>query len=311
MTVARSMNAQFWATLGFPLQIVALRAHGAGPVRVLPIASKVELAQAFGQAEALNAKGWNIYYEVNVASQADKRSKAGDITALRAIVGDIDAKDGRTIDECREVVAGLPLPPSFVLFTGGGLQVVYLLQGRPAATPENIASHQAVGRALALLAEGDSVFDLPRIMRLPGFINHPTPQKAALGRQAANVMVEAASGQTHTLEELTGHFAPQPIAAPPLLSDALVGGITSGSTWFDRLSPQDKNACLADMLRVPAVLKLADTSDGDPSPNWRTIVASCARSGAPDAYALARNWAESSSRFEPSDFDSRWASYVK
>ncbi len=201
-----------------------------------------------------------------------------------------------------------------MLFTGGGLQVVYILKDRPAANPETIATHLQIGKTLATLTDGDRVFDLPRIMRLPGFINHPTPQKAARGRQAAKVVVETAPECTYTLEELAAEFTPPAATARPSVFDALAGGLSSspgGPGWFDRLSPVDKNACLADMLRVPAVIALADTSDGDPSPNWRTIVASCARSGAPDAYALARNWAETSSRFEHSDFDSRWASYVK
>lgn len=88
----------------------------------------------------------------------------------------------------------------------------------------------------------------------------------------------------------------------------LVFGQT-GEHWFDRLSPADKNACLIEMLRVPAVVALADTSDGDPSPNWRTIVAACARSGASDAYGACREWAQTSPRFDPDNFDLRWRSY--
>lgn len=310
---ALSAEALFLVALGFPLQIVALLPDGPG-VQVIHLDSTADLYKGIAQAAALNSKGWNIYYEVNVSSQVGQRSTANHISALRAVVGDIDAKDGRTIEQCREVVSRLPLAPSYVLFTGGGLQVVYLLKDRPAASPETIATYLQIGKTLATLADGDSVFDLPRIMRLPGFTNHPTPQKAARGRQAAKVVVETAPGCTYALEELAAEFTPPAAAARPSMFDALAGGLSSspgGPGWFDRLSPADKNACLADMLRVPAVIALADTSDGDPSPNWRTVIASCARSGAPDAYALARKWAETSSRFEPNDFDSRWASYVK
>lgn len=92
-----------------------------------------------------------------------------------------------------------------------------------------------------------------------------------------------------------GHFADDPTA----------------THWFDRLALDDKNACLAAMLQVPAVVALADLSDDAPSPNWRTVVAACARSGAPDAYGLCRTWAQTSSRFDPDDFDSRWRSYAR
>lgn len=315
MTIRLPLNTQFWMALGLPLQIVALNSRGAGSVRVLPTAGKGEFAPAFGQAQALNAKGWNIYYEVNLSSQVGQRSTASHITALRAVVGDIDAKDGRTIEECREIVSRLPLAPSFVLFTGGGLQVVYILNDRPAANPETIATHLQIGKTLAALTSGDSVFDLARIMRLPGFINHPTPKKAAAGRTAAKAQVETATGNTFTLNDLAAAFIIPPATATKArsLNDDLAGGLSghsSGFSWFDLLSPADKSACLASMLQAPAVAALADTSDGDPSPNWRTVLAACARSGAPDAYALCRAYLATSDRFDPRDFERRWSSYA-
>ena len=86
---------------------------------------------------------------------------------------------------------------------------------------------------------------------------------------------------------------------------------SSGNNWFDRLSLDDKNACLASMLREPAVIALADKPDDAPLPNWRTVVAACVRSGAPDAYNLCRAWAQTSPRFESDNFDLRWRSYAR
>ena len=102
---------------------------------------------------------------------------------------------------------------------------------------------------------------------------------------------------------------------PPIIGSGdfpgnLVLGPT-GDNWFDRLSLDDRNACLAAMLQEPAVIALADTPDDAPSPNWRTILAACVRSGAPDAYKLGRNWAQTSPRFDPDDFDLRWGSYAR
>jgi hypothetical protein len=85
----------------------------------------------------------------------------------------------------------------------------------------------------------------------------------------------------------------------------------SGDNWFDRLSSDDRNACIAEMLQLPAVIALADTPDSAPSPNWRTVMAACARSGAPGAYDLCRAWAQTSRRFNPDDFDTRWRSYAR
>lgn len=304
-------EALFCAALGLPLQIVAL-----GPdkqVRVIHLGRKADLHKVIKQAEDLNAEGWNIYYEVNLSSQVGKRSDRTHITALRAVVGDIDTNDGRTIEDCRAIVSRLPLQPTFVVFSGGGLQVVYLLQDRPAVTPDTIATHQQIGKSLAALTHGDSVFDLPRIMRLPGFTNYPSAQKRARGRDEAKAVVEAASQCTYTLDELAARFAPPASAARSPLLDAIAGGLSGsvgGSGWFNQLKPEDKNTCLAEMLRQPAVVRLADSEDGAPSPNWRTVLAACARSGAPDAYRLAQVWAETSARFNPNDFDRRWNSYA-
>lgn len=84
---------------------------------------------------------------------------------------------------------------------------------------------------------------------------------------------------------------------------------SSSDNWFDRLLPDDRNACLSEILRVPAIVALADTSDSAPSPNWRTVLAACARSSAPNARDLCRAWAQSSARFDAENFDLRWRSY--
>lgn len=103
--------------------------------------------------------------------------------------------------------------------------------------------------------------------------------------------------------------------APPVIGGAdfpsnLDFGPNSDN-WFERLSSDDKNACLAEILRVPIVMALADTLDNAPSPNWRTVLAACARSGAPDAENLCRAWAKTSPRFGSLDFEARWRSYAR
>lgn len=87
--------------------------------------------------------------------------------------------------------------------------------------------------------------------------------------------------------------------------------MSAGDNWFERLSPPEKKTCLDEMLQVPAVIALADTLDIAPSPNWRTVVAACVRSGAPDAYDLCRAWAQTSDLFDPANFDVRWRSYAR
>jgi hypothetical protein len=123
------------------------------------------------------------------------------------------------------------------------------------------------------------------------------------------------------LSTLEKRWFPAPTAAvnlPPTRSRTDVAGLPGDlmiqparDNWFERLSPEAKDACLAKMLQVPAVIALADTCDETPSPNWRTVLAACVRSGAPDAYSLCRAWAQTSERFDPDDFDVRWRSYAR
>jgi hypothetical protein len=107
-----------------------------------------------------------------------------------------------------------------------------------------------------------------------------------------------------------GVLPPPPLIGGADLPSNLVFA-SSGDNWFDRLSSDDKNACLAEMLHLPAVIALADLPDNASSPNWRTVVAACVRSGTPDAYSLCRAWAQISKRFDPDDFDVRWGSYAR
>jgi hypothetical protein len=305
-----SLDAQFILSLGFPLQIVALH-PGSGVLHVKTLLRPDCLAAGLRQCREWSEQGYNLYYEVNPGTAVSRRSKAGDITHLRAVVGDADAKAGRSIEDCLASVATLPLPPSFVISTGGGVHTVYLIAVPAPVSADATKTYEDIGRSLQGLIDGDAVFDLPRMMRLPGFINWPTASKQASGRSPAMARVLTAKDRRYTLPELAEAFTLPTSAPKPQspLSDAVAGGL-SKSHWFDQLHPEAKDACLAEMLAVPSVAALADTSDGDPAPNWRTVLAACARSGAPKAYDTCRAWAETSPRFSPQDFDARWRSYA-
>lgn len=101
--------------------------------------------------------------------------------------------------------------------------------------------------------------------------------------------------------------APQPTPCLQLASNTDIH--SSADHWFDRLSADDKDKCLEEMLRTPTVLALADKPEREPGSPWWTIVAAVKRSGAPNAYNLCRKWAVTSDRFDASDFDSRWRSF--
>lgn len=310
MKASPSQDARFILSLGLPLQIVALH-PGSGVLHVRALRGPNCFAAGLYKCSEWSRQGYNLYYEVNPGTADSRRSKAGDITHLRAVVGDADAKDGRSLEHCLASVERLPLPPSFIVSTGGGVHTVYLIAEPVRVSASVTKTYEDIGRSLQGMIDGDAVFDLPRMMRLPGFINWPSASKQAAGRSPAMARVMTASDRRYTLPELAEAFTLS-ASAPKLqspISDAITGGLVKAH-WFDQLRPEAKDACLAEMLAVPSVAALADTSDGDPAPNWRTVLAACARSGAPKAYDTCRAWAETSARFSSQDFDARWRSYA-
>jgi hypothetical protein len=100
-------------------------------------------------------------------------------------------------------------------------------------------------------------------------------------------------------------------------SGSETGSDNSGAAWWHLLSPADKDAALGEILALPEVIALADTGDDDQQPNWRVVVAACARSGAPNAHEQCRDWAKQSSRYfknannNDSSFDTRFNSYAR
>ncbi len=141
------------------------------------------LADVTGWATERNNAGHNLYFAVNtpITGLAKKPAKA-QITALRAIFADVDAKEGRSLTEALAAIAALPTPPSVIIASGGGFQPIWMLDAPVPATSEKVAAAEAVGRQIALLAGGDMVQNVDRILRLPFTKNYPDARKRAAGR---------------------------------------------------------------------------------------------------------------------------------
>jgi hypothetical protein len=175
----------------------------------------------------------NVYTSVNRArddAPKNVRLKKEHIRHIRAIVADIDAKKvdvhgsgdpsgenfrmerARLENVALELADGPICPPTVIVDSGGGLQPWWQLLPMMPTTPKNVALAEGIGRTLAYTYGGDSVFDVARIMRLPGTINIPTVDKAAQGRAAAlaTVLTEESSGETYTLERLAAWAPPTP-----------------------------------------------------------------------------------------------------
>lgn len=144
-------------------------------------------------AEAENAAGRNIYYHFNVV-RADVCGKASskDITHIRGVPDDVDwgwkHHGGRYPErlhdllEQQQQLQRSSTPPTLTVFTGGGFQNVYLFPSPVEATPEIRRRVEALSRSFVADRGSDFVGNPDRLLRLPGFINHPNKHKADAGQ---------------------------------------------------------------------------------------------------------------------------------
>lgn len=139
--------------------------------------------RVFRPSEREQATGWidahqgasGIYYSVN-AVRPDftgvKTSKT-DIVAAHYAHVDIDDLGGL------ERLQAYKLPPSLIVFSGGGYQAFWKL-AEPTADLDRV---ERINRQLAADLGGDNCHNIDRIMRLPGTINVPNAKKRAAGRE--------------------------------------------------------------------------------------------------------------------------------
>jgi hypothetical protein len=173
---------------------VALVLHFFGPTTLVAIRPDVggahgfwlddaTLPQASEWAAEQNRAGNNLYFTGNQPRTGmNKKPAKSDIVTLRAIGADVDAKDGRTMDEALAAIHALPLRPSLVIMSGGGWQPFWFLAAPIEATTEAVRRAEAIGKRVAELTGGDAVQDVSRIFRLPFTVNWPNAKKWAARR---------------------------------------------------------------------------------------------------------------------------------
>jgi hypothetical protein len=164
----------------------------------------------------------NLYVSPNQArddARLDWRLSESSVGDVRAIFADIDpakpTQDDDTVEHFKKERARLDAlakqlskhakcPPSFIVDSGGGIQPWWLLDKPIAATPENVELARGIGRTLKARFGGDGVFDVCRLMRVPGTINIPGTYKTAQGRTSAlaTILIDESSQKTYTLDQL-------------------------------------------------------------------------------------------------------------
>ena len=175
----------------------------------------------------------NLYFSANEprAGAPDGKLRKSDIETIRAVFADLDAKDGnfeearaRRLDQHAKLRHVDVSAPSFVIDSGGGLQLFWLLPEGLPATPENIAHAESQGAGLAAALGGDAVQNIDRVMRLPGTINLPNAAKRARHRVPAPARLLHFDGPLRTLDEIelfapavaATHIKPPSAAAEPI-----------------------------------------------------------------------------------------------
>lgn len=184
---------------------------------------------------------WNVYYNHNIIRQGLKgRAKKKDIIAVQAVHVDIDPVEGADIANEQQrllgMLLGFPIPPSVIVFSGGGYNALWLLK-EPWLLDgeESIRRVEAVNRKFERwFGSKDNCSDVSRILRYPGTMNVLSETKRARGRvPAMSAVVKADWDLRYGLEELEGAPA-LPELAKWWLGPLLISGRRPGKEYPSR-----------------------------------------------------------------------------
>lgn len=140
----------------------------------------------------LNREGANIYVTINATDGKGRRTE--NVIDLRALFVDVDRPECPAFRD-----------PSMIVASGHGWHAYWAL------TPgEPLTLFSAAQRALATYYQSDPcIHDLPRVMRLPGYMNHKDPP------QPVTVTVPADQPKRTIQDILALHDLPMVVAPPP------------------------------------------------------------------------------------------------
>ena len=158
----------------------------------------------------------NLYFSVGEPKPGSPNKKLAkqDIGVIRALFADIDPEGGaeefdgeraRIRLRVEELLRG-PLPPSFVIDSGGGMQLFWKLDEPIEADAASQERVENIGRAIAHALKADAVQNIDRVMRLPGTTNFPNAKKRRKGRTVRPTLLTDASGIQHGIDDITREF---------------------------------------------------------------------------------------------------------
>lgn len=193
----------------------------------------------------------NLYFMINPAkAPLQKKGTKSDVWVVKCLHVDIDPPAGVPLKQAQEAILArlnnFPIPPSIIVFTGGGYQAYWLLIEeilvRDLKHAEEIESYN---KKLAEQLGGDNCHNIDRILRLPGTINVPDEKKRKKGREAATAyIVKADFSLRYHLESFSKSVqTPSHMTATPLTSSA-VSLVDSLDSLPDDVTNRIKNVIL-------------------------------------------------------------------
>lgn len=175
------------------------------------------------------------------------RGGESDCAHIPALWLDVDIRGGHgkhdnpnlpaTLEDAYELLNAFPVPPTSIIETGGGLQAWWMLDEAidgPTASPIldawNVAwQHAAAQRGWAV----DNVHDLPRVMRLPGTLNHRGDPPAAA------TIVTADWSRVYTVDDITQWLTPRnptPLSPPQNVQPLVQRDDRPGDQWAAKIT---------------------------------------------------------------------------
>ena len=197
------------------------------------------LEVAAARIEEESTAGHDVYLRITVTEKSFNGARRGgedDTAAVVSLVADLDVGGAGHFDSKAAAVEwlhSLEHPPSVIIDSGGGVHAWWLLDElvltpTPEARDEvKTASRRFHGWLQAQAPVGvklDSVYDLSRVMRVPGTMNWKTGSPRP-------VSVIESTGRRHSLAEL--------VEDAPAVEPATIGPAVANGGQFHELSAED------------------------------------------------------------------------
>ena len=170
----------FVEVVGSDIHSVAIHSES-GDVMAQWFGDNIDAATAW--AVNCNDKLYNIYWTANIVQpELNTKPAKKDIVGARFAHVDVDPpRDGSDWNPSAKLDELRLLGANIVIFSGGGYQALWRLE----EVTTDFESIEAVNRSIMAKMNGDSAWNIDRLLRVPGTINYPNARKRARGRKPA------------------------------------------------------------------------------------------------------------------------------